>query len=406
MGLLRRIIGTPKDRFAREVLRTVRSVGVAEAWYDAERFRIGFRRHPDKGDANGWVYLDNVFRESARANRAERDDRIGQLVESIIAIPDGPQTWEEVQAHLRPVLRAATFAQGGPPKAPAPLSRPAWPLLREFVVIDRPRSMAYVTTNNVESWSVSPEHVFTKARANLAAIAALPETAPPEGPVLMRFVETGDAYFVSRLLVYGWLASLASRIGGRPVAFVPDQNTLIVTDDQPDSLGAIFEIVEKEYSEAVRSISPQAYTVDTHGEVVPYGAPAGHPVSVWVQRASALHAASEYGTQRGLLERAYERDGVDLVVASFTVAQRGDGSVFTYATWAESVDALLPRVDLVGFAPSSDDIFFVPWEAVCREVDLAPVPGLDPERYHAPAWPAPPVIDRLRGHAIIDRSAD
>src|SRR5262249_28965717 len=163
------------------------------------------------------------------------------------------------------------------------------------------KSMAYVTVANLESWGVDAERVFTKARANLASIAALPTSPPPTGPVLMRFVETGDAYFVSRLLVYGWLASLASRVGGRPGAFVPDQNTLIVTDDQPDTLSGVFELVEEEYREAVRGISPFAYTVDESGEVVPYAAPTGHPIAARVNRAAAILAASEYGSQHGWL---------------------------------------------------------------------------------------------------------
>jgi uncharacterized protein YtpQ (UPF0354 family) len=406
MGLLDRIVGTPKDRFAREVLRTVRSTGVAEAWYDAERFRIGFRRrreHPrngatngsGEGGGNGWVYLDNVYRECERADRAERDYRIAQLVESIVAIPDGPESWEQVQPHLRPVLRPATFGGGGPANAPIPISRPAWEFLREFVVIDRPKSMAYVTAANLESWAVDAEQVFAKARANLASIAALPSTPPPTGPVMMRFVETGDAYFVSRLLVYGWLASLASRVGGRPVAFVPDQNTLIVTDDQPDALGGVFDLVEEEYREAVRGISPLAYTVDDSGEVVPYEAPAGHPIAVRAHRAAAILAASEYSSQHGWLERDHE----DVFVANLVVAQRNDGSVFTVASWTEGIDSLLPRADYIGFSGSDQDAFLVPWEAVAREVDLEPVAGLDPARFRLDAWPSPPVMDRLRAQA-------
>src|SRR5262249_16816604 len=151
---------------------------------------------------------------------------------------------------------------------------------------------------SLETWGVDAERVFAKARANLAEIAALPDSPAPDGPVLMRFVESGDAYFVSRLLVYGWLASLASRVGGRPVAFVPDQNTLVVTDDRPDALGPVFELAEKEYGEAVRGISPQAYTVDDAGEVVPYDAPRGHPLAAQVHRAEAILAANEYANQQ------------------------------------------------------------------------------------------------------------
>jgi hypothetical protein len=395
MGLLDRIIGSPRDRFAREVLRAVRSAPGIEAWYDREHFRISYRRG-DSADATGWVYLSNVYRECQGANRAERDLRIIRLVEHVVASPDLPDGWAEVGPRLRPVLRPVTFAQGRPADTPGPLSRPALPHLKEFVVIDRPTSMAYVTNANLTKWSVTAEQVFDRARANLTGMAALPAAPRPDGPLLMRFVENGDAYFVSRLLVYGWLASLATRVGGRPVAFVPDQNTLIVTDDRPDGLAPLFDLIEKEYNEAVRSVSPMAYSVDEHGEVVPYTAPPGHPLAAAVHRAEVLLAASEYGAQQHWLEQTHQ----DVHIAAFVVAQRPDQSVFSCATWTDGVAALLPKAEYVSFTSATEAMFFVPWAAVEREAGLQPVPGLDPVRFRVSAWPPDPVIGRLRSEAV------
>jgi hypothetical protein len=395
MGLLDRIIGTPRDRFAREVLRAVRSAPGIEAWYEPEQFRIRYRRGKND-DASGWVYLSNVYRECEGANRAERDQRIIRLVEHVVASHELPDGWADVAPRLRPVLRPVTFAQGRPADTPGPLSRPALPHLREFVVIDRPTSMAYVTGANLAKWSVTAEHVFDRARSNLTAMAALPAAPPPDGPMLMRFVENGDAYFVSRLLVYGWLASLASRVGGRPVAFIPDQNTLIVTDDRPDGLAPLFELIEKEYNEAVRSLSPMAYSVDEHGEMVPYPAPSGHPLAAVIHRAEVLLAASEYSAQQHWLEQTHD----DVHIAAFVVAQRPDQSVFSCATWTDGVASLLPQTEYVSFTSATEAMFFVPWDVVEREAGLVAVPDLDPPRFRVAAWPPDPIVKRLRAAAV------
>src|SRR5262249_21021712 len=116
----------------------------------------------------------------------------------------------------------------------------------------------------------------------------------------------------------------------------------------------------------------------------------------------AIIAANEYANQQGWLERhdkgVLVAEGV--FVASLGVAQRQDGSLFTFATWTEDVDSLLPRADFVGFSSLSQDVFLVLWQAVEREVDLVPVDGLGPVRFRVHAWPPPPVVERLRAEAV------
>ncbi|OLB73429.1 MAG: hypothetical protein AUI14_26200 [Actinobacteria bacterium 13_2_20CM_2_71_6] len=411
MGMVDRFIGSPRDRFARQVLATVRGAGMAEAWYDRDQFVIGYRRAPGSSD-DGWIYLGNVFHECQGLGRAERTDRIVRLVSSVVNSPVVPESWEQARPHLRPVLRAATFAQSAASGGRQPLRRPAWPYLQELAVLDYPTSMAYVTVDQTRTWGVPETVVFDAARANLAALAGDSATAAggddgpaggddgPAGPAVLRFVDTGDAYFASRLLLDGWLGSLAPRVGGRPVAFVPDHNTLVVVADEPDALSAVFKLVEEEYGDAARQVSPQAYTVDGYGAVVPYAAPDGHPLAAAVGRAGALLAATEYQAQADWLTKEYERDGRDIFVGKLILAGRDDGSVFTVASWAEGVDTLLPRADYVAFGSDQRPSFFVPWDVVEREVDLVPAEGLYPVRYRLTAWPPAPVVDRLNARAV------
>jgi hypothetical protein len=205
---------------------------------------------------------------------------------------------------------------------------------------------------------------------------------------------------VSRLLLPGWLGSVAAHLGGRPVAFAPDHNTLLVCPDDPEALEVLYPSIAKEYREATRALSPQAYTEGPDGRLVPYQVPPGHALYDEVARADVLLAATEYRAQGSWLEREHQRAGQDVFVATVLVGNRSDQPPVTIATWAEGVDTLLPRAQYVAFASSHAPPFVVPWPVVQQEVALRPVPGLDPPRYRLTGWPPPDAVDRLRRGAV------
>src|SRR6266540_1921339 len=192
MGLLDRIVGSRQDRFARQVLTEVRRLGTAEATYHPADFSIAFRRGPGDGEG-GVVYLSNVFRECRGASRAERRQRILQLVSSVIAIDQVPDTWAQARGRLRPVLRAVTFGQAEATGRLTLLSRPAFPFLAELVVIDEPTAMAYVTVAQTREWGVPAVEVFEAVHANLTLLAGgsdgLAADRPPRLP--RRLVRAG-----------------------------------------------------------------------------------------------------------------------------------------------------------------------------------------------------------------------
>jgi hypothetical protein len=394
MGMLDRLRGTPQERFARRVLTAMRDAGVASARYLPDQFAIEVRR--DSSQAQPAIaYLGNIYRECERAGRGERRERIASFLSAVVFNPGAPTSWEEVAPLLRPLLRTVTFGSGMPASAPRPLRRPAWAYLAEFVVIDQPTSVMYVTEKQAQEWGVTENGIFDRARRNMAGIASTgPHADDAPGPrKLIRMVEDGDAYWASHLFVDGWLAAQRAQLGGAPLAFVPDTTGMLLVgrgaEDTPESLGKVFELAEQEYRDAARPISPMAFTVDDTGAVVPFVVPREHPMYHVTHRSEVIIAASEYAAQAANLE-------TDAFVAACTSAQRQDGSVFTVASWAEGVDTLLPRADYVAFPSDDADPFFVIWDDMAREVDLEPEPGLHPERYRLRSWPHPGVVERLR----------
>jgi hypothetical protein len=389
-----------RDDFVAEVLAEMRAQGAAGARFDPDRFAVAYQR--DVASAQPvWMYLATLFAECER-EPGSRVERIRRYVTTLLGAQEPPADWASVRPLLRPVLRGAMFGRSAEAGRPTVLRRPAQPFLDELVVIDRPTSMSYVTTAMMATWGAGDEDVFGSARANLAGPAA-PSTAvelagePAEGPVLLRFVDDGDAYWPSHLLLDGWLAGLAARVGGPPVAFVPDANTLLVTAAAPDGLPPLLQLVIDEYLEAPRRLSPMGYTVDGAGRVVPYAPPRGHPAEALSGRAERLLASREYAAQRELFDQA----PVPEYVANVDLYVRDDGTVFTVTAWAVAIASLLPRTDFVGLvAEAGAEPFFVPWSAVADAGLLAEAVEYRPVRYRAAADPDPALVAGLRAGAV------
>jgi uncharacterized protein YtpQ (UPF0354 family) len=398
MGILDRFAGSPRDRFANEALRIARRTpGVDSARYDREAFALAVRRPGSREPI--WIYLSNVYGECEGASRAERQERIDRLIR-IMAEPHVDEAWDTVRPKLRPVLRPVTFGQAGVTGVVPPISRPALPHLRELVVIDQPESMAYVAPARLDAWGVTVDEVFDAARANLDEIAGESLRHDwPGGDALIRMIDTGDGYFTSLLLAPGWLAEVSERMGRPVIAFVPDTNTVLLCDVPPAGLGALYEMVEKEYSEAIRGLSPVGYVVGDRGQVVPYS-PVDHDDRVAARRAEVILAATEYGAQTQWLAKQYEQAGIEVYVGRLlAVAKPGEAAV-TVATWTDGITSLLPQAEFIAFAGNGIHGPRVPWRTVAELVDLEPEPLLAPVRYRVGGWPPPAVMEALRARAV------
>ena len=224
-------------------------------------------------------------------------------------------------------------------------------------MVDQPDAMTYVSAEQPAEWGVPPDEVFRTARGNLSG-AVLRGVATE--PTVVQFVDDGDAYWTSHLLLDGWLAGLAEQVGGVPVAFAPERGTLLVAADLSAHLPKLFAQAEMAYLRSARPITPMAYRADEHGRAVPYAAPPGHPMHECVLRAEQVQTMHEYARQAAVLDDAAALDLVD--------------GGHTRTVWSRT--ALLPRADevLVG-----DEV--LPWSEV--EPRLRRVPGVEPPRWRA-----------------------
>ncbi|RSM51097.1 hypothetical protein DMB66_42740 [Actinoplanes sp. ATCC 53533] len=347
MGLFRRVA---RARLASLVIRRLRRAGFADARYHSATFSVSFTLAGD--DVPSVLQLDALFAQRPRGRRR----RVDRFIAGFLRDPGLPVDWHAARPLLRPVLRGVTT----PADVTAPLSRPALPFLAEFVVVDHPETMTYVSVDN--GWGVDAEEVFAAARANLTGATLLGEATEP---VVVQFVDDGDAYWASHLLLDGWLAGLAGQVGGVPVAFAPDRGTLLVTADHSDHLPVLFAQAEAVYLASPRAITPMAYVSDADGRTVPYEATPGSPYELCVRRAQALLAAREYARQAEQLPLA----------AELLIAENGR----TRALWPQDGPALLPVADEVQIGET-----IRPW---CEVVPLLTEQTLTPPRWRGESWP-------------------
>ncbi|MEV4642568.1 hypothetical protein AB0J80_35015 [Actinoplanes sp. NPDC049548] len=317
-----------------------------DARYHSGSFSVRFTRPGD--DEPSVLRLEEV-----------RRGQVGQFVAGLLRATGLPATWAEARPLLRPVLRGVT----PPADVSTPLSRPVLPFLAEYVVVDQPDTMTYV--NAEHGWGVTDDEVFAAARANLSGAKLV---GMAEEPVVVQFVDDGDSYWTSHLLLDGWLAGLDEQVGGRPVAFAPERGTLLVTADGSDRLPELFAQAEAAFLRSPRAITPMAYVSDERGRTVPYQADPGSPYWICVRRAEAVLASWGYARQAERLPLAAE-----LLITD-------DGR--TRAVWPDNSAALLPKADEVQYGDTVR-----PWDDVSPHLTAQ---NLLPERWRGDAWPPEP----------------
>jgi hypothetical protein len=284
----------------------------------------------------------------------------------------------DVRDRLRPVLRRTTFGQEDGELPAVPIRRPALPFIAEFVVIDHPGVMQYVVDGGpARDWAISDTEAFAVARRALASHAI--HLTPGDRPRPLHVGdEAGGSYLVSHLLLDGWLAGLATHVGGRPVAFVPDQNSLIVGADGGDELSGLFEMAVETYRGSRKKLSPMPYTVDGDGRLVTYQVPTGHRLEQPVKRAECILATDVYAAQKRILD---EDDDLFEIVAPYNAIRQADGSHLSYAAWVTDSPTLLPLVDRVMLVGTDASTGSVPFTDLLADGRVEEAVEYDPVRY-------------------------
>ena len=387
-----------KDAFAKAILQTAQKAGLGSAVYDPETFSL------KATDREIVIHLGNVFAEYLAAKPWQRNRVIEGFTKHFHGLTENVEpTAHQAKAALRPRVRERTYFEVQRLRDEIAGKHRPEILFRELggghltleVVLDQPDSLRSVSADNLTEWGLTFEDAVLIANDNLLALGLGRFQSPRPGLFVSAW---HDVYDASRLHLSEIVSGLA--VKGRPVAMVPNRNTLIITGaDDADGLPAMARLTEEALKQP-RPMTGYAFRLD--GSWVPFLPPAGHPAFVPLHRLSVQTLAGDYEEQKGLLDALHKKIGVDLFVASVMVMEdRSSKDLSSVATWAEGVDALLPRVDKIAFigADGGDEpniLGMADWMQV--EVilgDLLEAQGLHPERFRVREFPTPEQLSRL-----------
>lgn len=326
--------------------------------------------------------------------------------------------WDEAKDRVFIALRPFAFLQalGDVPI----LAQRSLPLLAETVVLEREGTFTYLTTHAVEAWSITPEQLFDVARLNVAAalehaLEPLEDEEqptsgghprePPDPPAIYR-CSSGDAFESSRLVSLPILAKIRESLEA-PALFcsAPERDTLLVAiDASPPTLVRLMKTTEDVYRESQSPVSPALYVFTSDGDLGPLELADDHPLRERVRRGHLLLVDAEYGAQKQSLEERLHEQGIELFVATHFAVERESGQVFSYASWTEGPQALLPYTDLVVFAFGGEERspLVVTWEAAeALASDFwEEVEGMEPPRRRTLGFPDAETIEKLAMYAV------
>jgi hypothetical protein len=386
-------------RFARKVGKAMQAAQPGlRPLLDLDNFRLRISE-------GNYFNLHNAYHAYQNAPRKERDKVIGEFVASMLEAPELPATFDAARPLLLPVLRrkslvdqalSAALPERQQGEGGAMLAYRAFgPDAVLALAIDAERSMSIVIEATLKQWGVAFETALDAAMDNLRDRSIDKFCAIDGAPGLTRG-NWGDAYDSSRILLPDLLfRGVAS---GNPLVMVPTRETLLLApaNDVAAQL-AMLASAGQALRESPRWCSTAIYQV-VDGRLDVY-APQHPRVCESLRTLERDVAKSDHADQKALLDKAHERDGKDIFVASFAVMEK-DGRMLSCCTWTEGVSAgMLPKTDVVALVrPRGGEEFdfaIVDWETLwARHADLLREMPTFPTRYWIATFPTA-LLDEL-----------
>ena len=346
------------EEFAKTVLKFITASGYPELTnprYDAEQFAIVCSN--DAGVVTATLNLGNAYDEYCRVPKAMRRQLLTAFFLNRYELPETlNEAIVNLIARLQPriffegmKLRSAINTLNGGEKDEA--SNMPHKIIGEHfgvtLVHDCPSQVSYISQATLEKWGSSFEELLPRAVTNLTRLTPEPFQPLQDGVYYSHYADTHDC---SRLLVTHRVQ--ACRLKGRPVAFTPNRNTLVLTgEDDVEGLALSLKFVQEALKEP-RPLPVFALILDGE-EWQLWDVPAEHPCKDDLSNQMLISMADIYGEQKALLEKKFEKEGHDVFVASLTILS--DEKVkryFSICVWSEGVPTYLPESDRVVFVES------------------------------------------------------
>ena len=331
------------------------------------------------------MFLTNAYKEYCAADGDGRERVVKHWVRNwFSASKEMPEDFEDVKPDLLPVVRSRSHFElnslGGEVESGTPLNWPYQLLGEHFgigLVYDLPESMRSIPQANLDAWGVTFYEALEAAMENLMSLPA--KFIGPRSGEGVYLSATGDSYDASRLLLTDSIRQF--QVKGDHIAMIPNRENLIVAGSEDVAgLAGMLKMAAKALEEP-RPISGIALRLDGD-EWTPWLPPPSHPAYKDFQRLQLQTLGQDYAQQKDLLDKLNAKNGEDVFVATFSAIQSPDGRLFSYATWTETTNSLLPKTDVLVFGRIGGNLAMVEWQKVVDVAgDLMEAVDIYPPRY-------------------------
>ena len=311
-----------------------------------------------------------------------------------------PEDFEDVKPDLMPVVRSRAHFElnslGGEVESGKPTSLPYQVLGEHFgigIVYDLPEAMRSIPQASLDAWGVTYYEALEAAMENLLSLEA--KFIGPESGEGVYLSATGDNYDSSRLLVKEAIRHF--QVKGDHVAMVPNRENLIVAGSEDVAgLAGMLKLAAKAMKEP-RPISGIALRLDGD-EWTPWLPPPSHPSYKKFQEFHLQTLGHDYAEQKDLLDKLHEKNGEDVFVAVFSAIKSPEGKLFSYATWTDTKNSLLPKTDALVIGRVGGNIAMVEWQkAMDVAGDLMEPLDIYPPRYRVRGFPSEKQLKAMGG---------
>ena len=395
MDLINWLFGPPsRDQFAAAMIRALRDIGdLRQHRYESEQFRLV------NGGA-GEINLGNIYQEHCKLPSAERKAHLKQVAHAFYSAENElPELFDDARKNLRPkIWPRATYAnlelrqrlnEG------KPFDLPLYPLgshLMTTIVYDLPTSIRSLSNEDLEKWGVSYYEALEIACQNLA------ETSIAYSKIGDRFhsAVSGDNYDSARILLKDLISTWD--VLGDPVAMVPQRDAMYVTgSDDEIGLKMMVDLAEMTLKDDLRPLSPFPLKL-VDGEWEDWTFPETHESYAKFRQLENQFMSELYAEQKALLEATYEKEQIDVFVASYSgLKHKTTDEVISFCSWAKDCEALLPKTDLIMIQVDDGPGAICKWDRVVRYAKdlLEPVEDLYPIRYRVCQIPSPQQLEQI-----------
>jgi hypothetical protein len=391
-----------RSEYAALVMARLAESGMAGLEFDEANFLIAY-------GGDGRVFLENGYSRYVSATPKDRKTVLAQFVAGSAVKITIPTEFGAAKDNLLPIIRSASYLsltalemRARDLSAPDQKVIASQPLANDLVVAlayDTERSISIINFETLQGWNAELGGALKAAQDNLRDATdpnALVERLPGV------FVgQWNDSYESSRMLLTDMIHRLP--LNGEPVAAIPCRDQFWVTGSRNrEGIQSLVNVTKTDHLGAY-PLSPYLFLLSDDGwtRFVPDDPELKKELESLERRRLAL----DYDLQKKYLEAIYERDSVDVFVASYTVYLENETArKYSTCVWSKDVDSLLPRTDEVILLVNREpmDRVKVTWATMQSVVGglLEKQPELFPERYRVRVFPQPEKIADLRQDAL------